>query len=491
MLRVMSDPHRPSEELAYLTAHDVLARYADGSLSATTLVEALLERITALDDDGPTGLHAVIALSDDARATAKERDDERRAGTIRGPLHGVPVLIKDNIEADGLPGTAGATALLGRPAHDAALVTTLREAGAIILGSTNMSQWANLRSTRSTSGYSAVGGLVGNPWSIDRSAGGSSSGAGAAAAAGYAPLLVGTETDGSITCPASLNGVVGLKPTVGLVSRQGIVPLSSRQDSPGPLTRSVADAGLLFSVLAGIDIPAEAPAVSMVVSSTWRTGHYRTDELFTSVMDDLRATGVSLPERPFGKPSVQEGTDELYCLLAEFKDDLAAYLATRDGEGVRSIADVLEHERANADVEFRYFRNEHLVAANDSAGTDTDEYRQCRDRITTWAVQDCLEVGLGDADVVLSPAYAPAWKCDVVLGDPHVWFNPGISVAAIAGWPIATVPMGLVDELPVGLTIMGRPHSEWKVLAAAAQIEAVVAARGWTGRPSWRNAQRG
>jgi amidase len=487
----MTEPHPSTAALAYATATELLDQLAAGTTTSEAVVTALLERIAVLDGPGAVGLSAIAGLSADALAVARERDDERARGELRGPLHGLPVLIKDNIEAEGLPGVAGATALVGRPARDAELVTRLREAGAVILGSTNLSQWANLRSTKSASGYSATGGLVGNPWALERSAGGSSSGSGAAAAAGYAPLVVGTETDGSITCPASLNGVVGLKPTVGSVSRQGVVPISSRQDSPGPLTRSVADAALLFATLAGSPAPAERPSVSMVVSSTWRTGHPATDALFEEVIADLRATDVTLPDRTFGVPSIQEGNDELHALLCEFADELSAYLADRPGDGVRSMQDVVDFENAHADVEHRYSTHQHFLAALATGGTANAEYVERRDRVTNWSVRDCLEKGLGGDDVVLAPAYAPAWKSDLVLGDPGAWYSPGISVAAVAGWPIATVPMGLVEGLPVGLTLIGKPHAEWQLLEAARQVEAVVAARGWTPRPTFRQPQRG
>lgn len=487
----MTDPHAASADVARLDAHTILQQLDAGQLTSEQLVDTLLARIAAIDSATGVGLGAIAALSTDARQVARERDDERARGMLRGPLHGLPVLIKDNIEAEGLPTTAGATALVGRPAHDGPMVRRLRAAGAIIMGSTTMSQWANLRSTRSASGYSATGGLVGNPWALERSAGGSSSGSGAAAAAGYAPLVVGTETDGSITCPASLNGVVGFKPTVGSVSRAGVVPISARQDSPGPMTRSVADAALLFAVMADQPLPTTWPSVRFVESSNWRTGHYATDDVFSSVLTRMRATGLEIPSRRFGVPSVQEGNDEQYALLCEFVEELGAYLRGRDGTGVQSLDDVIAFENEHADVEHRYCGHEHLIAARDTGGTSAPDYVARRDRVTTWSVKECLEPGLGDDDVIIAPAYAPAWKSDLVLGDPAVWFNPGISVSAVAGWPIATVPMGLVHDLPVGLTLIGRAGQDWKVLAAARIVERVVRDMGWQPQPTWRPAQRG
>ncbi len=487
----MLDPHPQSQPLAFLSATEVLAKFDDGSLTSHQLVDALLDRIIALDGPGsPIALHAIAAVAHDALEVAHQRDLERANGEIRGPLHGVPVLLKDNIEATGLPGTAGATALVGRPAHDAELVTRLRDAGAIVMGSTNLSQWANLRSNKSASGYSATGGLVGNPWSLDRSAGGSSSGSGAAAAAGYAPLVVGTETDGSITCPASLNGVVGLKPTVGTVSRQGVVPISHVQDSPGPLTRSVADARLLYAALSGTTPPVAVSTPRLVRATTWNTGHLATDKVFTTFLATAREHGLVIPEREFAVFGKDQGNDEQHALLCEFYDDLGAYLAARPGEGVHSIDDVIDFENRHAETEHRYSGHEHLVAAKATGGMTNATYRECRDRVVAWALSSCLEPGLGDDDIIVAPAYAPAWKSDLVLGDLGIWFNSGISAAAVAGWPIATVPIGLVQGLPVGMTLIGRPNSEYALLDAAASFEAVATATGWTGTPQWRH-QRG
>jgi amidase len=480
-----------SETLAYTTAVELKEALASGALTSEQVVVGLLDRIGALEsDESRAGLHAIAGLAADALEIARQRDRERASGYIRGPLHGIPVLIKDNIEAVGLPGLAGATALLGRPTRDAALVTQLRAAGAIIMGSTNLSQWANLRSTKSASGYSATGGLVANPWARERSAGGSSSGAGTAAAAGYAPISIGTETDGSITCPASLNGVVGLKPTVGSVSRDGIVPISHRQDSPGPLTRSVADAALAYGALTTSVAP-EVTQTRLVEATTWITGHIATDTLFRDFLAAVRARGREIASRPFAKPGLDEGNDEQYALLCEFHDDLGAYLQGRAGEGVRSLADVMAFENENGAIEHRYSGHEHFTAALATGGCAAEDYVSRRDRVTRWAISECLEPGLGDDDIIISPAYAPAWKSDLVLGDPSVWFNPGISVSAIAGWPILTLPFALLQGLPLGLTLIGRPGSEWSLLAAAAELETVARERGWTGRPDWSRSLRG
>ena len=332
----MNDPHSQSSALAHLGAHDILQRLAAGGLTSLDLVDTLLERINQLDaPDTDIALNSIAGISDDARSVARARDDERVAGTLRGPLHGVPIVIKDNIEAHGLPGAAGSTALAGRPSREAPLVARLRDAGAVVLASTNLSQWANIRSPRSTSGYSATAGLVANPWALDRSAGGSSSGSGAAVAAGLAPLAVGTETDGSIVSPSSVNGVVGLKPTVGTVPTTYVVPISASQDSPGPMGRSVDDVALLYSVLAQSAPVTMTTAPSLVVAKNWRTGHPKTDELFDDVVSEFARGGVAMIERDLAVPGETESRDELTVMLSELVDDLSAYLAERPGDGVR------------------------------------------------------------------------------------------------------------------------------------------------------------
>ncbi len=281
---------------------------ADGSTSSAELVDSLLARIAKVDDASTAvALRAVLAVAPDARQAASRADAERRAGRARSALHGVPVVVKDNVEASGLPGSAGATSLAGRPVSgDAPLVQRMRDAGMVVLGATNLSEWANLRSPRSTSGWSAVGGLTANPWRLDRSAGGSSSGSGAAVAACLAPLAVGTETDGSITCPCSLNGVAGIKPTVGSVPTAQVVPLSASQDAPGPMGRTVADAALLYEVLAGRSgvaarVAAGAAGLRVGVAPTLLTSHPGTDAHFEAAITHLAAAGMQCVDVPYPK----------------------------------------------------------------------------------------------------------------------------------------------------------------------------------------------
>jgi amidase len=485
----MHDPHPSSADLAQLSVSDLVERMARGELTSVQIVDGLLGRVRAVDAaTSGLALNAVAAIDAGARAVAAERDDERRRGVSRGPLHGVPVMVKDNIEARGLPGAAGSSALAGRPARDAALVTRLRASGAVVLASTNLSEWANIRSPRSTSGYSATGGLVANPWALDRSAGGSSSGSGAALAAGLTPLAVGTETDGSIVCPSSLNGVVGLKPTVGAAPTAGVVPISASQDSPGPMGRRVEDVARLFGVLAASEPPPVLTAPSFAVAANWRTGHPATDRLFDELVHELRADGHRALVRDVAVPGEPEGRDELTVLLCELLDDLSAYLAARPGDGVRSLADVVAYEDEHRDLEQRFFGHEHFESALASGGRAGPDYADARRRNLTWAVETCLEPGLEGVDVLLAPTFAPAWKVDLTLGD-HGIESPATTAPAIAGWPILCLPMGLVHDLPVGVAVLGRPGSEWALLEAARVIERVVGAAMST--PSWRSPARG
>ncbi|MGA2968949.1 MAG: amidase family protein [Acidimicrobiales bacterium] len=488
----MTDPHSVSSEIAYLSTADIHDRLNDGRLTSSQLVDALLSRIEAIDAPGTAiGLNAVAALSNDAREVARERDDERARGVIRGPLHGVPVVIKDNIEAVGLPGLAGSTALIGRPTRDAPLVTRLRDAGAIIMASTNLSQWANIRSMRSTSGYSSSAGLVGNPWALDRSAGGSSSGTGAAVAAGLSPLGVGTETDGSIVCPASVNGIAGLKPTVGNVPKQYVIPVSESQDSPGPMGRTVGDVALLYGVLSATSSNAEDANPSIAAATNWRTGNPETDQLYDDVVVALRESGFEVTSRELALPDEQVFQDELTVMLAELVDGISTYLSDRPGDGVKSLADVIAYEDEHRDTELIYFGHDLFTKAIDIGGTDTPAYVEARPRNLAWAVDTCLNPGLEGVDVIIAPAYGPSWKSDLAVGGHPGPASCATMAPAIAGWPIMSIPMGLVKDLPVGLAIIGRPDSEWTVLEAARRIETVIATRSALPRPFWKLPTRG
>ncbi len=488
------DPHPASEEVAYLSVRQIHERFSAGTLDSVTLVESLLARANAIDGaDTTIALRSLAAVSEDALDDAAARDDERRHSRADGPLHGIPVLVKDNIEARGLPGTAGSTSLVGRPATDAPLVTRLRAAGAIVLGSTNLSQWANMRSTRSSSGWSATGGLVANPWALDRSAGGSSSGSGAAVAAGLSPLSVGTETDGSIVCPASLTGVVGLKPTVGVVPTEHVVPISASQDSPGPMGRGVDDVARLFGVLANQEPPGgRGEPSTFAVATTWQSGHPRTDEIIADAVARLRAGGLSITDRQPPTPGDQESRDELTVLVAELCDDLSSYLHHRDGEGVRSLADVIAFEDRHREVEMPYFGHELLEMAVASGGRRGPDYGEARARNLEWALSECLVPTFEGVDILLSAGFVPAWKSDLVVSGHPVNSASCVTMpAAIAGWPIMAVPVGLCDGLPVALAMVARPYEEWRLLEAARLVEEIVRDGDPFPRPAWREPSRG
>ncbi len=471
------------DELAYADVFSLRRK----KVSAEALVDVLLERISVLDAPGTrTALRSVLAVSETARDEARASDTTEPAG----PLHGVPVLVKDNIEVAGLPSTAGATSLAGRPpAVDAPLVSRLRSAGAIILGSTNLSEWANIRSIRSTSGWSAVGGLTGNPWALDRSAGGSSSGSGAAVAAGLAPLAIGTETDGSITCPASLNGVAGIKPTLGSVPTTGVVPISASQDSPGPMGRTVDEVALLLEVLSSttgiLERTRQGPAgLRIGVVRTWRTGHPGTDELFDATIGRLTAAGAAVEEVNAAAPSPEDMEDELTVLLCELFDGMADYLPTRGSGGPQDLVEVIAHEKRNASAELVHFGHDLFERSVALGGCGTEVYSTAKERNLAWALGSCLEPAIQGLDALIAPTYGPAWKSDLVLGDHPAAASPITAAPSIAGWPIATAPMGLVEGLPVGFGAVGRPGSEGLLLAVCRAVEQPR-------RPTWRPPERG
>jgi len=496
-----ADPHPASAALARASAAEIADDLAAGRTTSVEVTRMLLDRITAVDGPGAVHLRAVLALSPDALETAAQLDAERAAGHVRGPLHGVPVMVKDNIEAVGLPGSAGSLALADRTVtRDAPLVARLREAGLVILAATNLSEWANIRSSRSTSGWSALGGLTGNPWALDRSAGGSSSGSGAAVAGGLTPLAIGTETDGSITCPSSLNGCVGLKPTVGLIPTTGIVPISGSQDAPGPMSRTVRDAGLLLDALTGAEDygaacgSASLPDVPLGVAEGWLTGHPKTDELFHATLDRLRVAGAKISTADVPSPE-QIGADELTVLLAELQTDLDAYLAARAGDGPRSLAEIVAFNREHASSELAHFGQELFEQALESGGRTAPAYAEARARCLRWAVDECLEPVMaadGAPRLLVAPAYTPAWKSDLVAGDGSVGGGLASAAPSIAGWPVLCLPMGLVGGLPVGMVLIGPPQSEARLLAAGHAIEACLdLGAGGTFTPTWAPAGRG
>jgi amidase len=449
-----------------------------GRVSAEALVHAYLGRIGRLDRAGPR-LQSVIALNPSAIADAHALDMERRKSGARGPLHGIPILIKDNIETrDAMPTTAGSLALKDNVTHrDAPLVARLRAAGAIILGKTNLSEWANIRSTASISGWSAVGGLTRNPYVLDRNACGSSSGSGAATAASLAAAAIGTETDGSVTCPGSINGIVGLKPTVGLVSRTRVVPISVSQDTPGPMARSVADAAALLSVIAGSDrtdlatAQANARRTDYVAAlrgaslkgvrlGVFRTGggaDASTEKDFRDAVAAMRAAGATIVELPKLKVPDSVGNDELKVLLTELKTGMNAYLATTTAK-TRTLADVIAFDKATP-RETVLFGQELFEQAQAAKGDSA----QARARSRDYA-RAAIDKVLRDhkLDALITPTTSPSWRIDVARGDNIA--GESASLPAIAGYPHLTVPMGYVRGLPVGISFIGAAWSEAKLL---------------------------
>lgn len=481
------------------SADEALRRMDSGGLTSLELVRNALGRIAALDRRGPS-LHAVIAVDPEAEAQARHQDSRRRLGSA-GPLAGIPVLIKDNIDTAGrLPTTAGSLALSDVPAAaDAPLVARLRAAGAVILGKSNLSEWANFRSSRSISGWSAMGGQTRNPHALARTPWGSSSGSAAAVAAAYTAVAVGTETNGSIITPASACGVVGLKPTVGLVSRTGIVPIAASQDTAGPMARSVRDAALLLEGMAGTD--PEDPATAEAdrhrregyrrflrpdalkgrrigVARDFFGDHPEADRLIESHFGLLRQLGAEIvdPVRIPDHGKVHEGNFAV--MLHEFRTGLASYLARRgDTVRVHSLAEVIAFNEAHAGRELAVFDQDTLVLAERTPPLSEAEHRRlqgrCRERARENGIVAALEAHRLDA--LIAPSCAPATHIDPVNRDHYI--GGCTSLPAIGGTPHLTVPAGTVRGLPVGMSFLGAPWSEAELLGFGHAFESAANAR--------------
>jgi amidase len=493
--RPRNDEPASGIDVVELSAVDARNRMAAGTLTSRALTKAYLDRIAAIDDTGPM-LNAVIETNTSALTDAEALDAERKAGKIRGPLHGIPILIKDNIDVAGMVNSAGSLALAdNRPKEDAFIVRRLRDAGAVILGKTNLSEWANFRSTRSSSGWSSRGGQTKNPYVLDRNPCGSSSGTGAAIAASLASLGVGTETDGSIICPASVNGLVGIKPTVGLVSRKGIIPISISQDTAGPMARSVADAAMLLTALAGIDqrdpaaaaadghIPREYAPRSGDTLKGKRFGvlkealgfHPDADRALESAVEVLRTQGAQIVEvtiRTFNEWRAAE----VEVLLYEFKDGLNQYLKA-SGSRYASLEAVIAFNRANADRVMPYFGQELFERAQAKGPLNDTAYIKARADAARLAGADGLVPAFDRhaLDALLAPSMSPAWLTDHLLGDNFV--GAGYGIAAVAGTPSITIPAGDARGLPLGLTMMGRAYSENELITFAYAVEQNMKAR--------------
>ena len=490
--------------LAEITIDRLQQAMQSGQYSARSIAEQYLTRIDALDQRGPT-VNAVLELNPDALAIADALDAERKAKGARGPLHGIPVLIKDNIAtADKMQSTAGSLSLVaGTPPRDAYIVERLRAAGAVILGKTNLSEWANYRSTHSCSGWSGRGGQTRNPYALDRSPSGSSSGSGVATASNFCAVSIGTETDGSIVSPSSVSSLVGLKPTVGLVSRAGIVPISQSQDTSGPICRTVRDAAILLSVMTGIDPRDAATAGSRGKTVTDYTtfldpsglkgtrigvarGHYfgfnrGLDKAVEDAIEVMRHEGATIVD-PANLATAGEYDDaEGEVLLYEFKAGLNHYLSELGPSAkVHTLADVIAFNDSHHDEELRYFAQELMLQAQAKGPLTTPAYvaarAKCVKLARTLGIDKTMDTHRLDAIVI--PTGAPAWPIDLVCGDGSVAGAASSSTpAAVAGYPSITVPVGFVFGLPVGMSFIGRAYSEGLLLRLAYAYEQLAPMR--------------
>jgi amidase len=494
--------HEPFAELQEKSISELQSALAAGEVTSRGLVEMYQARIRALDQDGPA-LKSVLELNPDALAIADALDEERRTRGPRGPLHGIPLLLKDNIAtADRMETTAGSLALLGsRPARDAFVAQRLRAAGAILLGKANLSEWANFRSTTSSSGWSARGGQALNPYVLDRSPCGSSSGSATAVAANLIPASLGTETDGSILSPAAINGVVGIKPTVGLTSRAGVIPIAHSQDTVGPFGRTVADAATLLGAIVGADPrdPATAACTGRTFPDYTRfldrhglqgarlgiprqvyTGYSpKIDAALQSAIEHLRQLGAVVID-PADIPHAREMADsksEETVLLFELKADLNAYLADLERSPLRTLAEIIAFNEAHAAEELPYFGQEHFVRAQETGSLTDATYLAALEENRRLAGREGIDdvMDAYNLDALVMPTIGLPCRIDLVNGD-H--FTGGCTQpAALAGYPGISVPAGLIFDLPFGLTFMGRAYSEPTLLRLAYAFEQGTQAR--------------
>jgi amidase len=495
----LSDAAVTLEEATIAELQEAMTR---GGLTSLALVNMYLERIASLDENGPA-LNSVLEVNPEARRLARQLDRERRDGHVRGPLHGIPLLLKGNIDtADRMTTTAGSLALLGDPPNqDATVAARLRAAGAVILGKTNLSEWANFRGFNSSSGWSGQGGQSRNPYVLDRNPCGSSSGSASSVAANLCAAGLGTETDGSIVCPATINGVVGIKPTVGLTSRAGVIPISHTQDTVGPHARTVADAAAVLSALVGVDPRDPATAASAGHFSTdytqfldpdglrgarigvARNGGFtgysaETDAVFEQALEAMEDAGAVLVD-PANIPTIDElnaDPAEIIVLIWEFKRDLNAYLATRTGVPVQTLADVIAFNNDHAAQELQFFGQELFELAQNDAFSEQD-YNEAVVRGPRLAGPDGVDAILAaqNLDALVAPTGSPSWPIDLVNGDHFLGASSG--PCAVAGYPIINVPAGFSFGLPVGISFMGTAFSEPTLIKLASGFEAVTRAR--------------
>ena len=475
-----------------LTITQLQQGYKEGKYSITDVVNIYLDRIMEIDKNGPQ-LNSIIEINPDAIQIAEELDREFIAGKIRGPLHGIPVILKDNIDThDRMPTTAGATALRNSfPKTDSYVAKKLREAGAVIIAKSNLSEWANFRALMSSSGWSGVGGQTKNPYVLDRNPCGSSSGSGAAVSANLCMMAIGTETNGSIVCPSNNNGIVGIKPTVGLISRSGIIPISFTQDTPGPMGRTVEDVAITLGALTGID---SSDSKTLASEGRYQTDYTKflkkeglngkrigllkksmgfsdkVDTLLISTVAFLKANGAEVIEIVFPKGENYEDAS-FEVMLYEFKDGLNKYLAGLGSDSpVKSLKELIEFNKSDT-VELRYFDQKLLAIAEKKGDIESSEYKKALTKMIKATREDGIDkiMNINKLDAIMAPTGSPAWKTDLLLGDHFV--GGSSSLAAISGYPAITVPMGFVDDLPVCVTFFGRAWSEPLLLEIAYSYE--------------------
>jgi amidase len=478
--------------LEEMTVLQLQQGYAEGKFTISQIVADYLTRIEAIDEKGP-GLNSIICINPDAMQIAGELDLELKSGKSRGPLHGIPVILKDNIDThDRMPTTAGATVLRNSyPENDSFVARKLREAGAIIIAKSNLSEWANFRSDNSSSGWSGIGGQTKNPYVLDRNPCGSSSGSGAAVSANLCMIAIGTETDGSIVCPSNNNGIVGIKPTVGLISRSGIIPISFTQDTPGPMGRTVSDVVACLGALTGVDQTDSKTIESRNNSLTdymkflnkdglrgKRIGLMK-DELGFSIKVDtlirqaiafMKSQGAVVVEVESPK-SRGYGASSYQVLLYEFKDGLNKYFASLGaGAPVRNLKELIGYNKKDS-IELRYFGQKIFELAEAKGDLESPEYKTSLTRMLKATREDGIDKIMNDnkLDALMGPTGSPAWKTDLILGDHYVGGNS--SLAAISGYPAITVPAGFVENLPVGITFFGRAWSEPVLIEIAYSFE--------------------
>jgi amidase len=487
-------------ELDEITIDDLSSGFKSGKYTVRSVAEKYIKRINEIDKSGPA-INSVIQLNPDALKIADALDKELKEKGPRSPMHGIPVLIKDNIDtADNMETTAGSLALLdAKPAKDSFVAKQLREAGALILGKTNLSEWANMRSSHSTSGWSGRGGLTKNPYALDRNCSGSSSGSGAAAAASLCAVAIGTETDGSVVSPSSLNGLVGIKPTVGLVSRAGIIPISHSQDTAGPMCRTVRDAAILLGAMAGTDEEDEATQNKDRTNVNdytkfldkdglkgARIGVLRqyfgflpsVDEIMNASLEILKQHGAILVDPvviyTLGKFDDSEGA----VLRYELKADMAAYLKHRgNGTSFNTLKDLIEFNKKHADKEMPYFNQEVFLQAEAKGPLTDPEYLEAVEKNHRMTREEGIDAVMNkhNLDAIVSPTDSPAWMTDLVDGDHFL--GSSSQLAAVAGYPHITVPAGDVFGLPVGISFFGKAWSEPSLLKIAYAFEQATKAR--------------